>query len=397
MTSDTENGQDRLMTALLLQMAQKQPSSVLPVTAIILATCALGVSGFTAYTTLSDRLAQPQTAQVFPSGQPTATTSTAVPFAPNAPSAQASVVPEPQVAAPAVAAPLPQVGTTGQNVRIAQSTNGSIYAFDPDTGLAFRFDAGGTGPTPIDASELAPDVQTQLRATSPAPGAAGASQSIDMAALDAQSARAQAALSAQSTDQRRPPINALLSTPEITGKIMTSLDQAQGVTVPAAGDDAESRDPVIYAFFDPQCPYCHKAYEGLTGRFTIKWMPLSVLGPRGDRLLAHIMGDVDVVETTVDGQQLKSAPLSEDPERAARLDGVMTTQNPVPEAELSEGQRFILDENAELFRLLSQGAEELRAVPSFFIRGTEGEAVWLRGYDPETPDLMAGIISGQGD
>lgn len=392
MTSNTENGQDRLMTALL-DMAQRRPSTALPITAIVLAACALGVSGFTAFVTLSDRMTPTQATQMFAAGQPIATTSAAI-TPPATSVAPAPVAQAPQTVAPAVAAPLPQNVTTGQNIRIAQSTNGSIYAFDPDTGLAFRFDAGGTGPTPIQTTELAPDVQAQLTAISPAQGTAGATTSIDMAALDARSAQAQATLSAQSTDQRRPPINALLSTPEITEQIVSSLDQAQGITVPAVGEEAVA--PVIYAFFDPQCPYCHQAYEGLTGRFTVKWMPVAALGPRGDRLHVQILGNVDVVETTVDGQQLNSAPLPEDPDRVARLDGIMTTQAPVPEAELSEGQRFILDENAELFRLLSQGAEELRAVPSFFILGTEGQAVWLRGYDPDTPDLMAGIINGQG-
>lgn len=393
MTSHTDDGQDKLMVALLDLVRDRQdrrPSSALPVTAIVLAACALGLSGFSAFVTLSDRMTAPQTVQFSPAGQPTATTSAAVTPPAASSFSSAAVAPAPQVAAPGVPEPLPQNATTGENVRVAQSTDGNIYAFDTDNRLAFRFDPGGAGPTPIQPNEIAADVQERLTA----PGAGGSSTNIDMGALEEQSAQARAALSAQSTDQRRPPINALLSQPEITEQIVSSLDQAQGITVPAVGQEAE--EPVIYAFFDPQCPFCHQAYDGLTGRFTIKWMPLSVLGPNGDRLHALVMGDVDVIETTVDGQQLNSAPLPDDPDRVARLERIMTTRDFVPRAELSEGQRFILDENAELFRLLSQGAEELRAVPSFFIRGTEGEAVWLRGYDPATPDLIAGIVNGQG-
>jgi hypothetical protein len=298
------------------------------------------------------------------------------------------LVPQAFAAAPPPGiAPLatPDAGQGG--VRIAQSGNGSIYAFDPATGLAFLFDANRAGPTPVETAAIPADIRTRLLSGPAAPVA------IDTAALDAQTAEARAALAAQATDQRRPPVNQLLGDAAITGEIVAALEQAQGIVRPGADGGAE---PAVYAFFDPQCPYCHQAFAGLDGTIPVKWMPVSTLGPRGDRLHAYIMAEVAVQEDTLDsGDITRSATFGPDEERGARLAEIMTGDTVPPEAALSEGQEFVLAENAELFRLLSRGAEEMRAVPSFFVRGPDGTAVWLRGYDEATPGLIADIMAGE--
>ena len=44
--------------------------------------------------------------------------------------------------------------------------------------------------------------------------------------------------------------------------------------------------------------------------------------------------------------------------------------------------------------LLSSGAEDMRAVPTFFVRAPDGTAVWHRGFDDSVPGTIAAIISG---
>ena len=80
--------------------------------------------------------------------------------------------------------------------------------------------------------------------------------------------------------------------------------------------------------------------------------------------------------------------------RADRFASVMREEARPPEATLTEAQTFVLAENGELFRLLSRGAEDMRAVPTFFIRKPDGTAVWLRGFSDNTEAEIAAIIAG---
>jgi hypothetical protein len=108
------------------------------------------------------------------------------------------------------------------------------------------------------------------------------------------------------------------------------------------------------------------------------------------------MDEVTLAEATLDsGDVVPNATLSDDPARGQRLADIMQGSARPPEAELDEAQRFVLDENAELFRLLSRGAEEMRAVPTFFVREPDGTAVWLRGFDDGTADEIADIVAGK--
>ena len=133
----------------------------------------------------------------------------------------------------------------------------------------------------------------------------------------------------------------------------------------------------------------------LDGQHTIKWLPLSTLGPAGDRLHAYFMGEVTMSTQPVEGSEpTQAATFSEDTGRADRFASVMREEARPPEATLTEAQSFVLAENGELFRLLSRGAEDMRAVPTFFIRKPDGTAVWLRGFSDNTEAEIAAIIAG---
>lgn len=292
-----------------------------------------------------------------------------------------------------LAQPVPTASEVGKDTRIAQSEDGSIYAFDPGTGLSFRFDSQA-GPVPISMDLLPADARARLVS-----GGQSTPPMVDAAALEQQTALARAGISAQAGDQSRPPLNDMLGDTKVVSDIVASLDQAQGIVRP--GPDGDTT-PVVYGFFDPKCPYCHAAFEALDGKHPVKWMPLSVLGPNGDRLHAYIMGDVQLGEALPavspdDSSEPASQPtahLTDDPGRGQRLAEVMLEEVSPPDAELSDGHRFVLTENAEMFRLLSSGAEDMRAVPTFFVRAPDGTAVWHRGFDDSVPGTIAAIISG---
>ena len=369
----------QLALRLLDQMSRLRPhGAVVPALSLAASAAALAVSGVTAFVVLSGSM---------PTAAPVALAAQIPPAA--TPPGDA---PPPVLPAAASSASGPQGGST----RIAQSQNGSIYAFDPATDLAFRFDPSQPGPTPISTDQIPADIQPRLLSDANAGAEAAV---IDPAAVEEQTARARAMLAAQSTDQTRPPLNQILGDAEVAADITASLDRAQGILRPAApgeGEDGEGGAPVIYAFFDPQCPYCHAAFESLDGRYFVKWMPLSVLGPDGDPLHSYVMDEVALAEETLgSGEVVPSATLADDPARGERLADVMRGSAEPPAAELDDAQRFVLDENAELFRLLSRGAEEMRAVPTFFVREPDGTAVWLRGFDESTPAEIADIVAGK--
>ena len=367
----------QLVLRLLEQMSRSRSQGiVVPALALAASVSALAVSGVTAFVVLSDPM---------PTAAPVALAAPTPPAATPPGDATLPVLPAAEPSASG-----PQDGST----RIAQSQDGSIYAFDPATDLAFQFDPSRPGPTPISTDQIPADIQPRLLSD------AGAEVPvIDPAAVEDQTARARAVLAAQSTDQTRPPLNQILGDAEVAADITASLDRAQGILRPAAegeGEDGEGGTPVIYAFFDPQCPYCHAAFQNLDGQYSVKWMPLSVLGPDGDPLNSYVMDEVTLVEETLgSGEVVPSATLADDAARGERLADIMRGSAKPPEAELDEAQRFVLDENAELFRLLSRGAEEMRAVPTFFVREPDGTAVWLRGFDEGTSAEIADIVAGK--
>ena len=380
MTNDLDL--DRTLMLKLLDGSTRQ-SPILPAVTLATSMVALLVSGATAVIVLR----QPPSAVAAPAAALTAALS-----GPQSSSLQTLPAPPAPSVAPTAAA---GSATQGASTRIAQSQDGSIYAFDPGTELAFRFDPTQPGPTPIAQNQIPADIQARLLQGA----GAGGDMAIDPATVDARAAQASAALAAQSTDQSRPPLNQILSDPEITSSITASLNEAQGIVRPAASDDVPGSDPawpVIYAFFDPQCPYCHAAFEALDGQYAVKWMPLSALGPRSDPLNAHIIGPMTSVEESDDagGTRVRQA-LADDAERGERLAAIMRDETKPTGTELDDAQRFVLDENAEFFRLLSQGAEELRAVPTFLVMEPDGTATWLRGFEESTSQEIADIVAGK--
>lgn len=73
-------------------------------------------------------------------------------------------------------------------------------------------------------------------------------------------------------------------------KLMPQLEKSAYVTVGAKGNAAKS---VIYAFYDPNCTYCHLAYKALkhyeAAGLQVRWVPVAFLSPTSSTKAAAIM------------------------------------------------------------------------------------------------------------
>lgn len=190
-------------------------------------------------------------------------------------------------------------------------------------------------------------------------------------------------------DPSAPTLTALLANPESGAAILQSLSLAAGIEMPGEADNGTP----IYAFFDPRCPYCHAAYKEINGMFRIKWLPTLALGvtPEGEGTIAALLGQT---EAGMDGGQMVAATLPDDPERADRLNAVLNSERLEP-AEITDAQRFIIDENLQIALQLYDYHSEPFGVPTFIVPKPDGTAVLVRGWDPT--GSVAEIQAAYGD
>lgn len=72
--------------------------------------------------------------------------------------------------------------------------------------------------------------------------------------------------------------------------IISKLAFVEGKTRPVAGQQ------YAYVFFDPRCPYCHKAYEELDAKLPIRWVPIPLLGDNPVPLVAALLNNPTAAE-----------------------------------------------------------------------------------------------------
>lgn len=98
----------------------------------------------------------------------------------------------------------------------------------------------------------------------------------NVAPLDQQAAQGQFAAQAQQQFAPQPvvaPVN-LGDDPKVVASLTNVLSRAhyiEGKTKPKDGR-------WTYILFDPNCPYCHAAYEELDSKIAIRWLPVPLLG-----------------------------------------------------------------------------------------------------------------------
>lgn len=68
-----------------------------------------------------------------------------------------------------------------------------------------------------------------------------------------------------------------LQNPETAGKILATIAGLDGVAMGDGRGDVPA-ERMVQVFFDPRCPYCHKAFSDLAGAVPARWIPVVALG-----------------------------------------------------------------------------------------------------------------------
>lgn len=97
----------------------------------------------------------------------------------------------------------------------------------------------------------------------------------------------------------------------------------------------------LYIFFDPQCPWCHKAYNEtrkyVKNGHSIKWLPVDIVGGDGSRSLAALL------LATSDPVKLKA--LGYDFEKGNVFNNIMSAKTPQRRSELIAAANKIIQES----------------------------------------------------
>jgi len=134
---------------------------------------------------------------------------------------------------------------------------------------------------------------------------------------------------------------------------------------------------VLYVFFDPNCPYCRKVYEGLRtqvefGDVELRWIPIGILMTTSLGKAATMLESDDPTAALHRNEHRFSTD-------TGQFGGI--EEEPAPREETLQR----LARNLALLRRSGQDA-----VPSLLYRGRDGKAYFVRGAPP--PSALAKIL-----
>lgn len=169
------------------------------------------------------------------------------------------------------------------------------------------------------------------------------------------------------------PAPGLVSTGDPAGRVLPDRAISQKVietlaALPAVKDGPDGERP-IYVFFDPRCPYCHKAHDALDGKLPLRWIPVAALGNSGDvgAKIRAILGAANPA------QALKSAFAKKD------LAAPVTV---VDDKALEDAENIF----SVVQSFLSRAGATTLGVPTFVVPRADGSLGFYVGFDN---DLLA--------
>ncbi|MFG1270583.1 hypothetical protein V5F40_21775 [Xanthobacter sp. DSM 14520] len=168
----------------------------------------------------------------------------------------------------------------------------------------------------------------------------------------------------------------LLSDAEVSGKVLEliaklpSVQDFDGQAVPPA--------KAIQVFFDPRCPYCHKAYDALAGKLPVNWIPVAALG--------------DVADGNARARAILQAP-----DRRAALKksfggDALPAAGPTADLDVQLGASF--EAFAQITQMLKSSGSPQLGVPTFLVPRPDGQVMIYVGYDPDILAKLTRIYRG---
>ncbi len=166
---------------------------------------------------------------------------------------------------------------------------------------------------------------------------------------------------------------ASITDPTIAAKVQETLFALQGVD-----DFGKELSPnkIIYAFFDPRCPYCGEAFKAMNGKLPIKWIPVIVLGnpDEGTAMAASLLSGENRLEAM---RKLN--------------DGIAPARTGEPSPDVSATLKINLEHYAAI---VSAAPNLQKGVPMFFVPDPQGGLTIKVGYETGDNDKIAAILKG---
>jgi glutaredoxin len=151
----------------------------------------------------------------------------------------------------------------------------------------------------------------------------------------------------------------------VASQLLTGLSSLASITDTPAGMQGNEKNTIVM-FFDPRCPYCQAAHKALSGKYPIRFVPISVLGDQTTQLDA-LPGIRGVLR-----QQDKVKALHN--LMAQQTQGLDMTADPNLDKEVNQ--------NLEVWLTLAANLpDRAPAVPLFVVPKASGKVAVLKGWD----------------
>ena len=158
----------------------------------------------------------------------------------------------------------------------------------------------------------------------------------------------------------------------VAGQLLNGLASLASISDTPAGQQANEKNTIVM-FFDPRCPYCQAAHKALSGKYPIRFMPISILGDQATQLdalpgIRGVLKQQDKVKAlhNLMAQQTQGLDMSAD----ANLDKEV-------------------NQNFEVWLTLAANLpDRAPAVPLFVVPKASGKVAVLKGWD----DAMMPVV-----
>lgn len=168
-----------------------------------------------------------------------------------------------------------------------------------------------------------------------------------------------------------------IDNPELAGTVLTTIGKLEGFEDKAGSATGGDALKMVHVFFDPRCPYCHKAWEAMKGKIHAKWNPVVVL-------------------SDTEGGKGQVRSLFRATDKAAQMEKfVQRTTLTAEETAADPGYDQKHLENIETFAALFKAMPNAQvAVPLFLIPRPDGKVVIMQGFEAGDEKTIQGYLNG---